>query len=664
MNNSRALIIIIFFSFFFLGLTARLFQIQIANHEDFDYDARRQQTEKRVLRAERGFILDRNGELLAFDRQCVSFYADLRMLKKKNREALADTFASVFNKSKSYYLRLMNSSKRIVCLEKKAPMEQAFKLKDYVVDGFFTKEDPTRVYSYDNLASHVLGYVAGDYEGVEGIEKFYNKELTGINGQMVVERDVKGRMVTVAEDATVPPIPGCNIELTIDRNYQKILEEEILKGITQYMGKSATGIIINPENGEILAMANAPDFNPNNYWQFGDFERRNRALTDTYEPGSTFKSLTLSVMLNEDKCRGGEMIYAENGTYKFRKVNIRDSHKSQWLSVREVLEQSSNIGMAKLSTRIEDEDFYKYLRNYGFGNYTFVDLPGESRGRLKKPASFNDLTKAFMSYGYEVSVTPVQLAAAYAALVNGGNLYQPHLLKRITTRQGETRFSFEPKMLRTVISRETSDKIKDYMVGVVENGTATGAKIEGMKIGGKTGTSQMLINNRYSSSSYNSSFAGFFPVDKPKIVCLILVNSPQVGRYGGMVAAPIFKNIAQRLVAVDKNLMEGTGIERENFIEQVFAGAEKKQAKVSYANVAEKKSEERTKVMNKRIMPDLKNQQLRDALSVLSDIGLKYKVQGNGKVISQSIMPGSSIKPGLVVMLKCEQRKLSGVRIY
>lgn len=666
MNNSRAIIVIMGFIGFFAVLFLKLFEIQITKHEDFDYYAKNQQIEKKIIRAERGFILDRNGELLAYDRQYVSFYADMRMLKKKQKSKVAEAFAQVFNKKPSYYIKLMNFSRRTVCLEKKAPKDVAAKLLNLVVDGLFSREDPSRVYSYDNLASHILGYVAGGYEGVQGIEKFYNKELTGQNGQMVVERDVRGRVVTVLEDATVPSVPGYNVELTIDRNYQKILEEELSAGLEKFKGKSATGIIINPRNGEILAMANAPDFNPNAYWEYDDFHRRNRALTDTYEPGSTFKSLTLSILLNENLCNESERVYAENGSFKYKKIRIADSHRSQWLSVRGVIEQSSNIGMVKLIGRVGEEDFYKYLRNYGFGNYSFIDLPGESRGRLKKPDSFNELTKAFMSYGYEISITPIQLAAAYAALLNGGNLYQPHLLKRISTRKGEVVQNYENKLLRNVVSAETSKRLRDMLVGVVENGTAKAAKIEGVRIGGKTGTSQLLINKSYSSSKYNSSFVGFFPADNPSVVCLILVNSPEVGGYGGIVAAPIFKNVAQRLINQDNSLIQATST-KENLLEKVLAsdnhGAASKGHNSSYANLPEGQANSGRAAISRHIMPDLTNRQIRDAIALLSEIGLKYKVVGNGKVVSQSIKAGSAIRPGLLCQLKCEAARLSGLKI-
>ncbi|MGE5430455.1 MAG: penicillin-binding protein [Syntrophomonadaceae bacterium] len=672
MNNNRALLVIFVLIVFFAALLIRLFDIQIRKHDDFDYYAKNQQIEKKVIRAERGFIYDRNGELLVYDRNDVSFFVDVRMTKARDIDSLSAIFSRVFGKTKNYYRSMMKDPEsKVICLEKKAPAELAVKLKDVKIDGLFSKEDPTRVYSYDALASHVLGYVGNSYEGIEGVEKYYNKELTGSDGSLIIERDVKGRMVTVAEDATVQPVPGDNLVLTIDKSYQKILEEELGKGLEQYQSNAAVGIIMDPNTGEILALANMPDFNPNKYGSFSDAVRRDRALTDTYEPGSTFKSLTISTLFDQKLIKGTESVYAENGKYKYKNVNITDSHRMQWLTVKEVIEQSSNIGMAKLIGRIDEDEFYKYLRNYGFGNYSFIDLPGESRGTLKKPGNFNELTQAFMSFGYEVSVTPIQMVTAYAALVNGGTLYQPHLLRKITSREGQVKEEFAPKQLRNVISKETSAKIRNLLVGVIENGSAKTAKLDKVTAGGKTGTSQQLINNKYSKSSYNSSFIGFFPADKPKVLCYIYMNAPQLGRFGGLVAAPIFKNVAERLISTDISLLSGNEVkidDRTKF-DRVITANEKLDGNKKYSDVPQTSPSGsyslagKTRIVNKSEMPDLSSYYLRDAVAVLLEMGIKYKIEGSGKVVSQSLQPGTKIIPGLICQLKCEEKKLTGARI-
>lgn len=648
---------------FFIVLIFNLFDIQISKHKDYDYFAKNQQLLTKTVKAERGFILDRNGDLLAYDRNDISFYADVPLLKKslRNYNAVIDTFASVFHKSRKFYTALMNKSRK-VCLEEKVPRNKALSLTDFVVDGLYWEEDPTRVYSYEDFASHVLGYVGEGYTGIEGIEKSYNKVLTGTDGRMLVERDVKGRMITITEDASIKPIHGNSVVITIDKLYQKVLEEELAAGLNEFQSRSASGIIMDPFSGEILAFASMPDFNPNAYWKFSDDVRRNRILTDTYEPGSTFKALTLSVVLDQNLCNLDENIFTENGDYVYKNVHIRDTHKHGQLSVREVFEQSSNIGMVKLIQRTTNNTLYKYLRNFGLGNYTSIDLPGEAKGKLKKPDQFSKYTMPFMSFGYQVSVTPLQLVTAYAALINGGFLFQPHLLKHLQTRNGEVIKQYDSKFLRNVVSRETSEMMKNLFVGVVENGTAKTAKIDDCAIGGKTGTSQQLVDNKYSKQNYNSSFIGFYPVEKPKVLCLILMDSPQIGRYGGLAAAPVFKKVLTRIIETDISLMKINEETPDQVFDQVFAGKITSDGKYSDLPI-KVNPKTRIKMTNKNVMPDLISLPVKDAIALLTEIGLKYKVSGTGKVTAQSIIAGETIKSGMVCVMKCEVKKVSGVKI-
>ncbi len=526
MSNSRAIIIIIFIFIFCTAIVAKLVNIQIVRSDELKYYAQRQQTAVEKIKADRGLIYDRNNVLLAYNRNDMSFYVDLRMISPKGKKEVAQKFSTIFNKSQSYYLSMLKNTGKTICIEKKAPSEKALLLKDFKINGLFYREDPTRIYYYDKLASHLLGYVNNDLQGVNGIEKSYDSVLTGEDGTRLIERDAIGDMITVSEKETKAAVAGDNLYLTISRTYQSILEEELQNGLDEYGGTSAIGIVMNPNDGEILALASLGDFDPNAYWKYNDSERKDRAITDTYEPGSTFKSISMSILLDNNLCKESELLYVENGRYKFKTVYISDTHQHTYLTVDRILEESSNIGMAKLSQRLDDNTFYKYLRGFGFGNYTSVNLPGESKGFLKKPNNWGSLTKAFMSYGYEISVTPLQITTAYSALVNGGILYKPRIIKKIVSADGEETDNISSKEIRRVISKETSNKIKKMMVGVVENGTGKNAKLNFISIGGKTGTSQKLVNGRYSKSEYNSSFIGFFPVDHPQILCFVLVNSP------------------------------------------------------------------------------------------------------------------------------------------
>jgi len=668
MNNSRALLSIFIFFVAFIAISVRLFNIQVRDHDKFKYYAERQQNRIYPIKAERGTIKDREGKVLAYTKDDISLFADTRMLTKFRRDTLASALSSVFGKSKNHYYKLFDSKKGNVLLEKKVSRVESLLLSDLVVDGFFKTEDYTRVYPYGKLASHVLGFVDQAENGATGIEKQFNDYLTGQDGRLLVERDALGRIVTVNDALTIPAISGAEVTLTISQQYQSILEEELEKGLNEYQSNSGVGIIMNPQNGEILAMASFPNFNPSSYSQFSNEERRNRILTDTYEPGSTIKGIVMAMLMEEGKVNPNEVINTENGSYKFLRTRIKDTHAYDKLTVKEVLEQSSNIGMVKLSTRIEDNAFYKYLRDFGFGNTTSIDIPGETGGRLKKPDEFSKYTKAFVSHGYEIAATPLQVITAFSAVINGGILYQPHVVKKVNSNVNNEVIQFDTKKIRKVISEKTSEKMKNLLVGVVENGTASLARLDDMLIGGKTGTSQKLINGSYSSSEYNSSFIGFFPADNPQVICLVVIDSPKIGRYGGRVAAPIFKNIAERIIESDINFSPfRKDIKRKNESNKDFLIAENLETE-NYvpkneifitANYSENRNEKEVENYSRTTMPSLYNKSIKESITRLTALGIKYKIIGSGKVIDQSIMPGTKLKEGMICELICSSEMVN-----
>ena len=641
-------------------LVLKLFTIQVTKHEYYTRIAETQQYKPQTVKAERGLIKDVNGEVLSYTFSNVSFFVDRRMLDNKKIDAIAKVFSKEIGKTKSFYVNLIKSTRKTVCIESKVPMQQANRLKKFVIDGLTYQEDFSRVYPYGNSASHILGYVdKKSGTGIEGIEKIYNEKLTGTDGYFIYERDVLGRILSVNEDMSTAPIGGNTINLTVNKTYQKIIEEELTNGLQKFGGESAVGIIMNPNTGEILALANLPDFDPANYNLAEANSRRNRAITDTYEPGSTMKSITMSILFDQKLVVENEPVDTENGSYKYKGVTIYDSHKSGILTVRGVLEQSSNIGMAKLAERLDAEVFYKYLRDFGFSNKSSFDLPSEAEGLLKLPKNFTGITKAFMSYGYELAVTPLQMIAAYSAIINGGNLYQPFIVKSVTDHSGKVIEEKQPEKIRSVISPATSTKMKDLMVGVVEHGSGTAAMLTDVLVGGKTGTSQRLVNNSYSSSSHNSSFIGFFPAENPTVIIYVLVNSPSRGQYGGLVAAPIFHDVAKRMIESDVNLVkEKEQIPRDNkLMDQLIADLKTapKNNKRSYLNVAEKKETiSNRKFYSSDTMPNLANKSMRDAIAQLNTMKMKWKVNGIGKVVWQSIEPGTQLAPGTICILKCE----------
>lgn len=650
MINSRALWILIMVSFLFLLIIFKLFDIQILKNEHYIFYAKRQQNRTESIKAERGFIYDRNDVLLVYNRNDISLILDRAIVRKGKISDAAKNLSAISNNTISYFLKLINEDTTAICIEKKAPNDKRILVKNHKVGGLFIKEDPTRIYHYNNLAAHVIGYVDNTWVGMDGVEKFYNNTLKGEDGVRVIERGDRGRVISIREDDTKPPVAGSNIQLTIDKKIQSILEEELRKGLVNSSAVSASGIIMNPQTGEIIALANVDDYDPNNYSEYSDFQRRNRCITDTYEPGSTFKSIMLASLLDQKLCDEDEILDVENGRYFFMGRNVYDTHKFKYLSVKGIFEQSSNIGMCKLSQRIGGEELFRYLRNFGFGAATGVELPGEVRGSLSNANQLNKLLRSSISRGYGIRVTPIQLAAAYCAIVNGGVLYQPRIIKKIFNPDGSIECESSPKEIRRIISQETSERMKKLMESVVQNGTGKNAKLDFISVGGKTGTAEVsgkADKKGYVKDESNASFVGFFPVDNPQIVILILLNSSKAGRFGGVVAAPIFREVAKRmLTSLDDSFKNDSKKYKENDEDIHFV-------KTGGNSEIEKYSSSNEKLISNGLMPDLRNHSMREAIVTLTKLGLKYNVAGSGKVISQSIPAGKKLTKGSVCKIIC-----------
>lgn len=664
MNNSRAFLVLLGVLTLFSIIVMKLVNIQLIRGDELKYFAERQQMKIEKIQAERGLIYDRNNVLLVYNRNDATFYLDLSKTNRQTKEELAKIFSKLTHKTQQFFLTKMKGENKTITLAQHVPLSDAKSLMKLKLPGYYYRKGISRDYYYNNFASHILGYVNTQYKGVNGVENYFDNELAGINGQRLVVRDATGKIITVKEDRTKNVITGNNIYLTINKSYQKILEEELNNGLKKYQGKYAIGIIMDPNNGEILALANSSGYDPNNYWKYNDAERKNRAITDIYEPGSTFKSITIATLLDQNLVNENDIVFTENGRYKFSNTYVTDTHKRGWLTVTEVIKYSSNIGIAKLVQKIDNEIYYKYLRGFGFGNYTSVSLPGEVKGRLKKPDQWSKISKEFMSFGYEIAVTPIQLISAYSALVNGGKLFKPQIIKKITDASGNIVINSNPNLVRTVISKKTSERIRNILATVIDGGTGIKAKIKFINAGGKTGTSQRLINGTYSKSKYNSSFVGFFPVDNPQIICLVLVNSPKVGKYGGQVAAPIFKNISERII---KNNFNKFLEKKEFFIpinntKTVYVKKDlQTKGNLKYLDLDFTGDISKARM---NVMPNLINRTLSEAISILTKLGLNFKVRGAGKIVKQSITPGTKLRAGLLCNINAKETSLKGVTIY
>lgn len=667
MNNARVLLILIFVVLVFGALVYRLVNLQVVRSDELSYFAKRQQMNTQTVQAERGFIYDRNEVLLVYNRNDYSFFVDLRMLPVSEKDKLASTFSKVMGKSKQHYLNLLKAKGKTISLEKKVPFEKSIELFEYKNPAFFYVEDPVSVFQYGSLASHILGYVDNDYKGVNGISKSFDHVLKGKDGFRMVERNAMGEIISISEKQTRSPIPGDDIYLTIDKRYQAVVEEELKNSLKQTSGESATCIIMNPNTGEILAMANINDYDPNYFWKYSDFERKNRAITDSYEPGSTFKAITLAALLDDKACDESEKINTENGVYKFRNNLIKDSKAYQYLTVREIMEESSNIGVAKLVQRMSDEKFYQYVRSFGFGTFTSISLPGEVTGKLVDISNWNNQTKVYMSFGYNISVTPLQLTTAFCSIVNGGILYQPQIVKRQVDKNGNIVKEYSPVVVRRVISERTSERMRNLLVGAVQKGTGKQAKIDSLMIGGKTGTSKIIVDGKYSNSLYYSSFIGFYPADNPALVCYVLINKPKGQYYGGLVSAPVFKNILSRIYELENRKYEHPKPETDiKIADNQNQETEELLVHYDFSRVDDSKETKNVFATDNgtRFMPDLRGKTIKEAILTLNELGIKWSISGSGVVSEQSIPPGQLLNKRKTCILNCEPIAANGVRIY
>lgn len=511
--------------------------------------ARRQYESKVPLQAERGLLFDRNGHLLASNSASVSFAVDPTHIEHPREVATA--FSRALGGSYAdWYKRITTPNTSFVWLRRKVSGPALTQLSPLQDEGLIRLKEPLRHFEFASFGSQVIGATDIDNNGLNGVELFYNSELHGTDGYIVMQRDARGRRRPDIDLPQSRPEHGDGLVLTIDINMQTIVEEELKKGIDLTGAASGTVLAIDPRSGELLAIASWPTYNPNDLGSARQEGVRVRAITDTYEPGSTMKIVTAAAALEEDVVRPDETISAEGGSWRFAGHIIRDDHQLGSITLREAMVHSSNIVMAKVSSRIAHPRFYKYVRDFGFGITSGIDLPGESRGEVKKPSEFRSGTQEFMAFGYQLAVTPLQLLCAYATIANGGVMMKPHLLKRRLDREGNVIEEIEPQEVRRVVSRTTADTLREMLVGVVEHGTGSEAKIPGMRVAGKTGTAQQIDGGEYSREKYNSSFVGYFPADEPRVVLLVLLDSPTNGYYGGAVAAPIFREIARRIAGV------------------------------------------------------------------------------------------------------------------
>ncbi len=637
----------------FAVVALRLFQIQVLESQSYREIARKQYQAKIDLPASRGTLSDRNGTLLASNSLFVSFAADPK-LAAEDVQTIAATFSRVFKKPKSYYLNKLQSDSRFVWLERQVDVETASRITEKKLNGIVVRNEPKRIYYHGQVGGQLIGSTNIDNEGIAGVELEFDNDLRGTNGWVVFQRDGRGKAFPSVEYPRVEPRDGNSVVLTIDIGLQAIAEKELREGVEANHAQRGLVIMMQPRTGEILALAQYPFIDPNMYGRYALEDQRLRAVTDLFEPGSVFKIVTTSAALEYQLVRPEKKFFAENGTYNITygtsKRKITDTHKEGWITFRQALEVSSNIVMAKVSDIIGSERLYKVARDYGFGTATEIGFPGEASGILKKPKDWSGFTLNTIAYGYEVSVSPIQIAAAYAAVANGGVLMKPYLLREVTGPDGKILRESQPQPIRRIVSEATVKTLTDFFEGVVLRGTAKMAAIPGIRVAGKTGTSRKLIDGHYQEGSYTASFVGFLPADNPELVCLVMMDDPRGTFYtGGTVSAPVFKGIITEVL--NSTTLLTPPAEQQLMAQSVAPAADTRKGPAAENDDPPDPPQTRTGVI-----PDVRGQSLREAMNVLMNEKLVPVINGSGVVIHQSPEAGQAVKPGMKVMLTCQPK--------
>jgi cell division protein FtsI/penicillin-binding protein 2 len=624
----RVLALEIFFLSFGLAVVGRLIYIQALQREKYQKMAKVQHLSEIPLLAQRGLIYDRSENILALNEASVSVGLDLRLVK--NRAEYAEKLAPLLGESAADLRQLMKRGHNFIWLRRRVDPDLAKKIKGLKLPGIRLEKDARRRYPHDENAAHVLGYTDLDNRGIAGIELACDSLLRGANGRKIIQRDAVGNALPEVSIPEVPPVHGKSLILTIDYILQTIAGEELRAAMDSFAASAGIAIITNPNTGEILAMACEPSFDPNRPSAYAMGTRRNRAITDLFEPGSTFKFVTFSGILQEKKRRPDDIVFCENGVYSIAGQTVRDHEKYGNLPVREVLAYSSNIGTAKLARGLGSDKLFHYARNFGFGMATGLELDGEVSGVLKKPVEWSGFTLPAMAMGYEVAVTPIQMAMAVGALANGGLLLVPRIIAGVIEPTGEIRRFNQAETVRRVISTSTAHLMTRLLKDVVEHGTGKSAAIPGVRIAGKTGTAHkpLLGGRGYSRSDFIASFIGFFPAYAPRYLILVMMENPRATYWGGLVAAPTFKRMAQRILTTTPVQEQNTSPENETMTER------------------------HTTNSRTVLVPDVTGRAAAISAAVLEKLGLKVASEGKGDfVLDQTPSPGAVVAPHTKVVL-------------
>jgi cell division protein FtsI (penicillin-binding protein 3) len=630
--KNRIIFLHIFIMVVWIGFGVRLFNIQIINKMNNP-----QGIKLESVKGFRGNFYDTNGKSLT---QNLTFYRiGIHPKKVLNVDSLLKDLSNCTGSSIDNYSKKYNPNRDYVELEKKTN-RNCEKLQQKYPNEIVISKSYKRFYPEDNLVSQLVGFTNVDDYGISGLESKYNKYLEPVSGSKLSKRNGLGLRIS---DPTLPSEDaknGADIILSINKEYQAILRDELIIQMENTGSSAAMGLIINPQNGAVLSMVNLPDYNPNSPSDFEIELQKNKLVTDLIEPGSTFKIVTMAAALENNIDLMDE--YNVEGPYNFHNIKmIEDSEPHNVLNVKEILAFSSNIGTIKIAESLGKKSIYNQAREFGFGIKTGFDTSTEASGIFRDPSKWSLSSMHSIPIGYEISATPIQIAMAYAAIANGGFLLKPYVVEKIE-KHDDIIIKNQRSTKKRVLSQSNAEKLKIMLSHTVNKGSGKKAEIKGWDVAGKTGTSKKLVNGQYSDKDFISSFVGFFPSENPQLLCLIVLDSPDASRnlhWGSMSAAPVFKSVMDRVINIDKS---------------ITISRSKSQTKKNEPLLIQKNLKTKIEYVE---MPDLYGKTVRDAFSALKKIGIKPQISGRGLIVSQSIAAGQKVEKKSICILKAELKE-------
>jgi len=659
-TQERLAVIAVILVLWMCGVGARLVHLQVYQHGWLEARAIRQQERTVEVTATRGRIVDRRGRELARSVEAPSVYATLSDIK--DPKTVARQLAKLLGVPEQTLLERLTCDRSFVCLKRKVDKPIADAVAALKIDGIEFVQEMKRFYPKNELGSHVLGFVGADGEGLSGLEQTFDEQMHGRDGRAILATDARQQIYDASE---IAPTPGNDIQLTIDEIAQYRVEQALAEGVRASGANWGIAIVIRPQTGEILALANYPTFDAHDFGKAADDVRRNRAVEAVFEPGSVFKIVPYSGCIDRGLITPSTMIDCQFGEINVNGRIVHD-HPFGTMKASDALALSSNVAAIKMGMKLGNAQLYDYIRSYGFGAKTGVEVPGESAGLVEPLAQWNPTTIGSIPMGHEVGVTALQEVAAMAALANGGVWVRPHLVQRIVSPSGQI-ISETQADSRRVVSTETAQMMTGMLEGVVVHGTARHANLGNLGAAGKTGTAQKIDprSHRYSQTKYTASFCGYAPAEAPELACIVVLDEPHAGGHtGGATAAPIFGKILDDLfgdyaipletpqTGRQVEIAAAQGVERRGLEMAAVAPAAPPPAPVPVPEGPEIQVVAANNDKRGIVVPDLAGKGLRSATAAGLDAGLIVEARGSGVVLRQRPLAGTVVSPGTVLSVE------------